>query len=326
MSHFTVLVIGDNIEEQLAPYQENNMGDCPREYMEFMDKVEEYKEEYETGGRDMILFEGEYYYPWDSKFNQTITEEEYNTAKENGESGLGMTSSSGERTYYRQHVYPEGAEEVFVPYKERFATIEEYVEDMGYEKDEETGKYGYWENPNRKWDWYQVGGRWAGLLKVKDEVEELVAPNFSWGWDKDAAIEVAKDRRVDTALVKEIDWSAIHQTEERYNKAIRFWELKVEGQEPQNKEEEEQLKWDWYKVEYYTDRYKDKETYAKCESSFTTWAVLKDGQWGEKGSMGWWAMSDESHDEAIDWELNFYDRFIKDLPEDTRITIVDCHI
>jgi hypothetical protein len=44
------------------------------------------------------------------------------------------------------------------------------------------------------------------------------------------------------------------------------------------------------------------------------------------GWMGFWAMSNETDDEALDWELNMFDRFIKDLPVDTRITVVDCHI
>lgn len=33
--HFSIIVAGDNYEEQLAPFQENNMGDCPEEYLEF---------------------------------------------------------------------------------------------------------------------------------------------------------------------------------------------------------------------------------------------------------------------------------------------------
>lgn len=33
--HFSIIVAGDNYEEQLAPFQENNMGDCPNEYLEF---------------------------------------------------------------------------------------------------------------------------------------------------------------------------------------------------------------------------------------------------------------------------------------------------
>ena len=40
MSHFTVMVIGDNPEDQLAPYQENNMGTCPEEFLEFRDETE----------------------------------------------------------------------------------------------------------------------------------------------------------------------------------------------------------------------------------------------------------------------------------------------
>jgi hypothetical protein len=118
----------------------------------------------------------------------------------------------------------------------------------------------------------------------------------------------------------------MHRTEEDYNEALRYWELVVEGAKPKNKKEEESVKWNWYKPEYYTERYKDKETYAKCNSSFSMWAVVKDGVWYEKGQMGWWAMSSETHDEAVDWEMNFYDRFIKNLPDNTILTIVDCHI
>lgn len=32
--HFPVLVVGENIDGQLAPFQENNMGDCPDQYLE----------------------------------------------------------------------------------------------------------------------------------------------------------------------------------------------------------------------------------------------------------------------------------------------------
>lgn len=42
MSHFTVGVFidpkrGKKLKELLAPYQENNMGDCPKEYLEFIE-------------------------------------------------------------------------------------------------------------------------------------------------------------------------------------------------------------------------------------------------------------------------------------------------
>ena len=33
--------------------------------------------------------------------------------------------------------------------------------------DEKTGNYGYWHNPEAHWDWYSIGGRWTGKLKLK---------------------------------------------------------------------------------------------------------------------------------------------------------------
>jgi hypothetical protein len=51
MSHFTVLIIsnpGEDPEKFLEPFQENNNGDCPSEYMEFVDRTDGLKEKYEA--------------------------------------------------------------------------------------------------------------------------------------------------------------------------------------------------------------------------------------------------------------------------------------
>ena len=78
----------------------------------------------------------------------------------------------------------------------------EFNEDQDYEIDEETGKRGYWENPNAKWDWYTVGGRCPGMLKLKT------------------------GGNANVAKIKDIDLSIDN---EAYNEAIRFWEVEVEG-------------------------------------------------------------------------------------------------
>ena len=56
--HFSVAVITEGLpnpsqlEEMLAPFQENNMGTCPREYLEFFEEdIEQYREDYETDAR-----------------------------------------------------------------------------------------------------------------------------------------------------------------------------------------------------------------------------------------------------------------------------------
>lgn len=76
-----------------------------------------------------------------------------------------------------------------------------------YRKDEN----GVWmeysrSNPNMKWDWYQVGGRWPGRLVLKEGAERIASPLFSWGWDAEAKLKVlnAVPQRADIAHLKDI--------------------------------------------------------------------------------------------------------------------------
>ena len=72
MSHFAVAVISkhpEDVERLLAPYQENNMGDCPREFLEFVDAEREEKEVYETKfARRIQTPDGKLLSPWDKAF------------------------------------------------------------------------------------------------------------------------------------------------------------------------------------------------------------------------------------------------------------------
>lgn len=247
MSHFTVAVIHreeQNIEELLAPYQENNMGDCPEEYLTFNDCTKE-------------------------------CEERWKEKKEEGD------------------------------YKNN--SFEFFVEDwFGYEKNEATGKYGYWENPNAKWDWYEVGGRWEKLLKLK--VRNKV-------WEQETA---------NTAKLKDIDFNP---TEEEIKEAERFWDLKINKVKPESTTDEEMLKWDYHNDEYYLEKYKTKENYVKYQTSFSTYAVIThDGQWHSKGKMGWFGFSSEHPKESYDFGITFKEKFIDNSDQNLYMTIVDCHI
>ncbi|RXI57262.1 hypothetical protein DP122_00325 [Clostridium tetani] len=224
MSHFTVGVLsnknGEDLKELLDPYQENNMGDCPKEYLEFNECDKEDIEEYEE-------------------------------------------------------------------YKNEYETLDQFMEKYhGYRKNEETGKYGYWENPNAKWDWYTVGGRWSNKILTKD------------------------GERVDYAKLKDIDW--VGMTEKSRKKAQSIWDSNPEGFE-----------------RYLNGIHKDdtKESYIKRESEFKTFAVITpDGEWHEKGDMGWFGCSSETEDEAKEWDLSYYDKFIKNADQELMLIIVDCHI
>jgi hypothetical protein len=296
MSHFAVLVIGNDIEEQLAKFNESiQMPKYVKQTKEQLIAEEKQSiEEYKNGTYAEYLADP-------VKYAEDKSENHVKYVSEDFPKKLEMTD---------EEIYQDA-----IKYYE--------PEDLG--PDGET--YSTY-NPDSKWDWYEVGGRYAGRIVLKENAEGYYPmPNFSWGWREEDKEEILKGGdRVDEAYKKDIDFDKMHRTEEDYNEALRYWELVVEGAKPKNKKEEESVKWNWYKPEYYTERYKDKETYAKCNSSFSMWAVVKDGVWYEKGQMGWWAMSSETHDEAVDWEMNFYDRFIKDLPDNTILTIVDCHI
>jgi hypothetical protein len=50
MSHFSLLVVGDNIDEQLIPFQEHACtGACPKKYMKFEDAEDDELVQYKTG-------------------------------------------------------------------------------------------------------------------------------------------------------------------------------------------------------------------------------------------------------------------------------------
>lgn len=328
MSHFTVAVFSDGrktVEELLAPYQENNMGDCPKEYLEFVSATEREREEYETGGvKRVCLQDGKYMYPWDEDglkdmFSHTIFNDgrdHSNFYKDKKEYLIRNTTDpilGNVQIVF--HLEEKGAELRTVPHKEIYQTLQDYVKDyVEAPWDEEKQDYGYWENPNAKWDWWQIGGRWKGFLKAsggeKGEIS-LVYP-----------IEDERGKYAQ-ARVGDIDFEP---DQENYNKKLRWWEVVVENS-PLRPGESEKDFFSAYKKEFYINRYKTKETYAKIQSSVVTHAVIMpDGKWYQKGDMGWFGLSSETEEESYDWDMHFKENFIDKADPDWILTIVDCHI
>lgn len=185
-----------------------------------------------------------------------------------------------------------------------------YEEDMIDEEGNLLSTY----NPKSKWDWYSVGGRFPGRLKSK---------NGKHGEGSAFNANPRVDGEFDSARVGDIDFS---MDMDEYNKAIRYWEVVVEKQ-PLKEGENERDFINWYKDGYYEEYYRDKETYAKICASCGTYAVVTpDGEWHQKGDMGWWGMSSETGDESLDWDLHYKERFIDTANPDWTLTIVDCHI
>ena len=198
---------------------------------------------------------------------------------------------------------PDDVETMLDPFYEGVDCNSEYaefVEDDGCDYDERAGAKGYWCNPSAKWDWYSIGGRWSGLLRLKNS-----------------------DNTVDSARVLECDFSP---DKEEYDQAVRFWEVVVDGQPLRDGEKEEDFS-SWYKPQYFIDQYRTKENYAEQLSMFSTYAFLTaDGEWNEPGEMGWFGFADTTADSRDAYNKAF-DAYLKQAHnEDLFITIVDCHI
>lgn len=93
-----------------------------------------------------------------------------------------------------------------------------------------------------------------------------------------------------------------------------------------DEEEKEMIKWEIYKKEYYIERYETKENYAKINSIFTTWALLDEKGWHEKGEMGWFAMANDTKDSELLFIEKFTETIQKPENQDKYLVIVDCHI
>lgn len=131
MSHFTLIVVGDNIDEQLKPYAEQ---EAEKEYLIFNDTEDESMQEYLTKDVDIVvLADGSLYNMYDEKFKFV--------------EGKPL---SNDFTYPQDSIIRKGK------FLELYNSFEDYMENWCGEavRDSEKGRYGYWYNPNAKYDWY----------------------------------------------------------------------------------------------------------------------------------------------------------------------------
>lgn len=128
----------------------------------------------------------------------------------------------------------------------------EHVQDWGYQIDDEGNLLSTY-NPDSKWDWYSIGGRWGGFLPLKELDSE------------------GDHLTTNEALVGEIDWE-----------------------------------------------------YLLNEKFPPFCFVTEDGEWIEKGEMGWWGMSFNEQPED-DWATQFKD-YLSTLDSNCLVTVIDFHI
>jgi len=302
MSHFTVLVIGNDPEKQLEPYDENI-------------RVEEYL--------------------------------------------VGPVNQSDIDSFIRY--YTESSRTIPIEKKEKnkLLTFDQLYEFYGNEwngRDWKKDENGIWSeystyNPKSKWDWYQLGGRWTGFLKLKEGVKD------SKTGKPGLMSSPAKPGYCDQTIKKNIDFegmkndAAFKATEEYKNVLNIFdgeipkidftWDDLMKNKEPMYELMDVNQKRYFYHIQPALKIVNEKsgkldfffdiedfqctmEEYVENErkKAISTYAVVKDGIWYEKGTMGWWAISTN---EDPNWHTEF-NNLIDNISDDTLISLFDCHI
>lgn len=204
-----------------------------------------------------------------------------------------------------------------------------------------------------KWDWYQVGGRWHGFFQLKrGATGELGSP--SWGNPGHPGND-----RADSARKGDIDFTLMRDLAEaeagkRYDDAYQLIANKLQVAVKQVVEGQPFESWevvlakhpdaiDQARKEYHAQPaiqalraggwYFDvdqllctREEYCQRarNSACSTFAVLKDGVWYERGQMGWFGCVADEQDTDT-WSAQFA-ALLDGLPDDTLLTVVDCHI
>ena len=178
------------------------------------------------------------------------------------------------------------------------------------------GKPGYWYNPNAKWDWWEIGGRWRSFLRL--------LPGRAGKRGSDCYFqkgEVRYPECCDHALVTDCDLTKKQDEIDRFK---RVWECIVEGSELRPGEEPF---FNIFKPEYYVSQYGDKETFARMQVYPMTYAfITAEGEWHGTANMSLFGIDDATKESRKTY-VEAYEAYLKKAHEEhLYITIVDCHI
>lgn len=254
-----------------------------------------------------------------------------------------LLSPYSENDVAYEEFVPKDIEKDYEKYKKGKESLEEWAERNGYHKQGDS--FGYMSNPNAKWDWFEVGGRWAGMLVLK---KGLGVPSDgrgdkSWTWDhKGEDPYEAKDQRevADIAKIKDIDWPFLHK--EAYKLAAQRYQEYRDWLKGGSTSDRDVHHFDMHSLAYslglvhrqadgefiYKDVESEEEFFAKYAAywEFSTYAVLDRNGWHSPGEMGWFGCSSEDPEDYLAWSAKYYERFIENEDPETVLAVVDCHI
>ncbi len=205
-----------------------------------------------------------------------------------------------------------------------------HTSDMEWSEEEQG--YGYYDNVNGFWDWYQVGGRWVGFFTIKKESREETKvgdPAWMMRFD-DAGAKTLVEERADVLKIVDIDFEAMEESRKEYNAEQwdKFWKMLHTPYEDENgvqKTEEEIV--ERFRELMHSPAPETKEEYVERNKHIDVSSIVYDGVWYEKpwgngGPQSGYVGKNEGSDDKIPDELPI---FLQSLPPETPLMLVDCH-
>lgn len=297
MSHFYVLVRvpanlagnGDEdaihaaVSKLMLPYKESGCGDNDpdelRQYLTFHDTEDEYLTEYKTDTTPVFI--------------------EPNVTIHTKYSDRFRTFDA--KTFSSEYICPDGwTTDDAYPLARLYATFESFMADYcGYKtRDEQTGRYGYWQNPNKKWDWFSIGGRWDNELPRKGGEKVNIVPLYDFDW---SAIHAEMDQRFSEfapAYLRVIETGKDTSgfMEGPRSNALSFGLLACKDEAELTEDDKRQVLIPWERQPNRFDVWQ-RVTIEGLQKFYTgffpAYALLDASGWHAKGDMGWFGM--DSH-------------------------------
>jgi|APTNR8051073442_1049403.scaffolds.fasta_scaffold00075_74 hypothetical protein len=221
--------------------------------------------------------------------------------------------------------------------EEQLAPFDENIEVDPY-KNEDGEETTY--NPRSKWDWYLLGGRFSGRLKLKPgrTGENGVAGAF----DNATGIDRARKDAIDLDAMRSSFASDAAGWYDEFAKATEGLPWPTPWAEILAKHGEAAIK--AAREEYHSqpmviaynkanidmggpeDYGQDRQAYIErmVVKRMAPHAILWNGEWTERGSMGWWGIVSNDTDDKR-WYEQFMEIWEK-VPDDAMISMYDCHI
>lgn len=342
MSHYAVLLVlpsyptDELIVATLQPFHEYECTGVDDQYVVDVDMTDEVTTDWLAPVKVVRLADGSLHSRWDDKF---------------------YTGPADDAIFPKPTFQlPEGATETEVPRNEsgEYADIVAFATDY-HNYEHRDGKFWRRTNPNSHWDWYQLGGRYSGKLRTLDSRGVKGSPGVMGSELDPNGVDIAQRGNLAFSAMQSArnadrrSWvgdilSKSELTHDELESALllkpevdRTWR-EMADPKPRGAEYHE-----WIGKTFATDaghalmkaekaswelpvlgRHATLNAWLTGAPALTAWAVVHEGQWTEKGSMGWWGVSTGDMDQD-EWEAKV-STLVEGMPTDHWLAVVDCHI